>query len=248
MNYKKIEQQIIENRKRNPLPADHYSEKHHIIPRSMGGTDDLDNLVDLTAREHFLVHYCLWKACPEGPEKSKLAHAFRMMGVISGDQQRYMNSKLYAAARESMSKRMSELQSGSKNSQYNTMWITNGPESKKIKVGEPIPEGWRKGRYSNGSTYDPEVPYKHERFNCIQCGTEFFRKKNKGINYRKKKCDSCISLNNLPFLRKNEKEFVELYKKTGSMNKACKALGISYGSRGNMSKIGTEILQEHGLV
>lgn len=37
-------------------------------------------------------------------------------------------------------------QSGCKNSQYGTMWITNGNTNKKIKKIENIPEGWYKGR------------------------------------------------------------------------------------------------------
>jgi hypothetical protein len=37
-------------------------------------------------------------------------------------------------------------QSGSKNSQFGTMWITNGTENKKIKKVDEIPEGWYKGR------------------------------------------------------------------------------------------------------
>lgn len=37
-------------------------------------------------------------------------------------------------------------QLGDKNSQFNTMWITNGVESKKIKKDSDIPEGWYKGR------------------------------------------------------------------------------------------------------
>ncbi len=36
--------------------------------------------------------------------------------------------------------------SGSNNSQYGTMWITNGSQSKKILKTDVIPEGWRKGR------------------------------------------------------------------------------------------------------
>lgn len=40
----------------------------------------------------------------------------------------------------------SALQKGEKNSQYGTMWITNGIENKKIKVNEPIPDNWFKGR------------------------------------------------------------------------------------------------------
>lgn len=38
-----------------------YSEKHHIIPKSFGGTDDSENLVDLTPREHFICHMLLTK-------------------------------------------------------------------------------------------------------------------------------------------------------------------------------------------
>jgi hypothetical protein len=35
---------------------------------------------------------------------------------------------------------------GNKNSQYGTMWITDGKENKKIKKESLIPEGWYKGR------------------------------------------------------------------------------------------------------
>jgi hypothetical protein len=51
---------------------------------------------------------------------------------------------------EKTKKRISEANSkmtGSKNSQYGTMWITNGTENKKIKKEvDIIPEGWCKGR------------------------------------------------------------------------------------------------------
>ena len=35
---------------------------------------------------------------------------------------------------------------GKKNSQFGTMWITNGSENRKIKKTASIPEGWRRGR------------------------------------------------------------------------------------------------------
>lgn len=35
---------------------------------------------------------------------------------------------------------------GSKNSQFGTMWITNGTDNQKIKKDEHIPDGWYKGR------------------------------------------------------------------------------------------------------
>lgn len=42
-----------------------YKESHHIIPRCMGGSDDKDNLVDLTPEEHFVAHQLLAKIYPK---------------------------------------------------------------------------------------------------------------------------------------------------------------------------------------
>jgi hypothetical protein len=51
-----------------------YFEKHHILPRSLGGTNNQDNIVKLTAREHFVCHRLLVK-CTSGKNKSKMARA-----------------------------------------------------------------------------------------------------------------------------------------------------------------------------
>jgi len=71
---------IIENRKNNELPKDTYSENHHIIPKSFGGDNSKLNLVRLSAREHFLVHWILTKVCKEKEHGIKMKHALlRMM-------------------------------------------------------------------------------------------------------------------------------------------------------------------------
>ena len=44
-------------------------ERHHILPRSLGGLDNKENLIKLTPREHFIAHLILWKAY--GREMSK---------------------------------------------------------------------------------------------------------------------------------------------------------------------------------
>lgn len=51
-------------------------------------------------------------------------------------------------AREKRNKTRQErqFQVGKRNSQYGTMWITDGVSNRKIKKDEVIPEGWRKGR------------------------------------------------------------------------------------------------------
>jgi hypothetical protein len=58
VDYQKIYDQLI-GRAIHRLSISGYKETHHIVPKSMGGTDDQHNLVDLTAREHFIAHNCL---------------------------------------------------------------------------------------------------------------------------------------------------------------------------------------------
>jgi len=53
-----------------------YTEKHHIIPRSFGGTNNKNNIAILTAREHYIAHALLWKMKFEGVYGSKMAFAF----------------------------------------------------------------------------------------------------------------------------------------------------------------------------
>ena len=52
-----------------------YSEKHHIIPKSMGGSNDKTNLVKLTAREHYIAHLLLTKFT-QGDCRKKMIRAF----------------------------------------------------------------------------------------------------------------------------------------------------------------------------
>ena len=61
MNHQYHYNTLIQTRKERSLSKDVYYEKHHIVMRSMGGTDDEHNLVMLTAREHYLAHWLLWK-------------------------------------------------------------------------------------------------------------------------------------------------------------------------------------------
>ena len=55
-----------------------YKEKHHILPKCMGGKDTKENLAILTAREHFMVHMLLCKFTT-GQAKMKMSYAFHAM-------------------------------------------------------------------------------------------------------------------------------------------------------------------------
>jgi hypothetical protein len=63
---------IVERSKNRNISG--YTEKHHIIPKSLGGTNDKSNLVVLTAREHYLCHILLVKMT-NGVNKIKMIHA-----------------------------------------------------------------------------------------------------------------------------------------------------------------------------
>lgn len=74
-----------------------YVELHHILPKSFkcSDIDNTDNLVFLTAREHFLVHVCLTKMFT-GIYKNKMVHAlWRLKSKNQYQQHRYFNSKVY---------------------------------------------------------------------------------------------------------------------------------------------------------
>ena len=71
---------IIDNSKTRILPKETYIEKHHIVPRSMGGNNDISNLAILTAREHYLCHYLLTKMTT-GTDKVKMFCALRFLNA-----------------------------------------------------------------------------------------------------------------------------------------------------------------------
>jgi hypothetical protein len=76
--YTRIYYMIIEHAQSRNISG--YTEKHHIIPRSMGGTNKKDNLVALTGREHFICHLLLAKMT-QGLDRSKMVLAvFKLMG------------------------------------------------------------------------------------------------------------------------------------------------------------------------
>ena len=60
------------------------SHVHHILPKSLGGTDDPKNLVRLSYRQHFVAHRLLMKIT-SGSNRSKMAFALMRFGKSSRD-------------------------------------------------------------------------------------------------------------------------------------------------------------------
>jgi hypothetical protein len=113
----------------NNAKLQHYSgyvEKHHVIPKSMGG-NNIDNIVKLTAREHFICHWLLTK-CVKKTHLYKMTAAFHRMQHA---QSKYQNSRAYESNKRLFSKCMSEFQKGRIKSPEHLKKIANAKRGQK---------------------------------------------------------------------------------------------------------------------
>lgn len=129
-----ISQAIIENRIKNTKI---YYEKHHIIPKHMGGDNSKNNLVLLTFREHVLAHYLLWRIYKKAGDK--------LMWLIRSKQTEEAQRLRSKLATESLRK----------SGMNKTRWIGNkNPMKNPEKVQQAI--NTKKEKY-NGHIISPEA-------------------------------------------------------------------------------------------
>ncbi|UGO53297.1 putative homing nuclease [Klebsiella phage vB_KaeM_Nispero] len=76
--------------------------------------------------------------------RSRIADAVKANIAKNGNP--FLGKTHSSETKRKISDKLKLAQSGSKNSQFGTMWINNGIEAKKISKDSPIPEGWYKGR------------------------------------------------------------------------------------------------------
>lgn len=106
-------------------------EIHHILPRCMNGSDDPENLVDLTPREHFMCHLMLTKMVCDDGVRSKLAYA-----AWQQSRGKTINSKTYSYLRENLSKTYT----GRKRPAFSEEWKANMSKAKIGKKTRPHTE------------------------------------------------------------------------------------------------------------
>lgn len=82
-----------------------YFEKHHILPKSLGGNNEEENLVLLTAKEHYLVHMLLVEMYPRGSyEWQKMVYAASMFLAKSKYHGREnISARFYSRIRKTLS-------------------------------------------------------------------------------------------------------------------------------------------------
>ena len=134
MNYNKHYITLVERARLRVL--DIPTERHHIIPKCMGGSDAITNLVELTPEEHYVAHQLLVKIY-NGNEK--LVYAANMMCVKR-------NNKLYGWLRRRLVA-VAKQRTKEKNGSFGKPWYHNpitGESGKFIPGTEPV--NWIKGR------------------------------------------------------------------------------------------------------
>jgi hypothetical protein len=144
MNYKKIYNQLIdraqsENRQKG---SGVYFERHHIIPKCLGGTNDKSNLILLTAREHYIAHKLL---CEIYPIEIKLHYAlWRMMNPQNLKHKRnyIVSSKEYSRCKHLQQSIVQQLGKQNKGKSVNHSIETREKISNAIKGRVP----WNKGK------------------------------------------------------------------------------------------------------
>lgn len=108
-NFQNDYTKLIEHAKCRKLESGIYVEKHHIIPVSMNGSNLPENIVELTASEHFHAHYLLWKI----HNNREMTHAFMLMCHIKRNGIKYkIDAEEYQLLKETNKKFRSEFMTG----------------------------------------------------------------------------------------------------------------------------------------
>lgn len=130
-------QSICQQAKTRKLPKSVYIETHHILPKSIFPEFDKDpiNLVQLTAREHFICHWLLTKLIDD----HRIVYAFQMMiPNRTGSRYRPKSSIVYQNLKKKFS--LNNVGTAGKS------WYTNGTSNIMVSVGDDPPFGYIKGR------------------------------------------------------------------------------------------------------
>lgn len=171
-----------------------YTECHHIIPKSMGGSNDKENLVRLTAREHFVCHRLLTKMT-EGKDRYRMINAVWRMCT---SKVHLISSHTYEYARKQNAERVSKTSTGAKRAPFSDQArknISEGHKGLKLVISEKGLEGKRRGseKRKGRPTWNKgkKEPYSPETLAKM---SENFSKRMKGVPKIKKPCKHCGKL------------------------------------------------------
>lgn len=170
MDYIKIYNDLILRGKNRIIDKNTYVENHHIIPKSLGGSNCKDNIVSLTAREHFIAHKILCEIYPNSFEMYN-AYKFMMNGKSKNQMRQYKySSKEYERVKIRLSELQSQKYMGENNHRYgkdswnkgkkgsHSSWVnkTNHSEETILKMSENS-KGEKNGFYGKKHSMELKI-------------------------------------------------------------------------------------------
>lgn len=106
MNYQRIYTEFIATRRARGHVLGSYVEKHHVLPVSLGGSNRAENLIVLTAREHYFAHCCLAKI--HGGKMWSALHVMAAMTKTDGAARYFLRGRMVAVAKREAALRRRE--------------------------------------------------------------------------------------------------------------------------------------------
>lgn len=211
MDYQKHYDRLTQRARNRILEG--YKESHHVIPKCLGGSDDPENLVDLTPEEHYVAHQLLVKI---HPGNGKLVHAAVMMSATGHT---HRSNKCYGWLKRKTST-IAKQRVGDKNGSFGTMWVNDGNKSFKIRKDQPVPTGCSIGRLGKQRV-------------CLICSVNLLGK-------RSKYCHLCRSHLRLEAGKKIQKvtdeQLIEMFKTGMNGNQIFKHFNM-YPSKNNYVRL-----------
>jgi hypothetical protein len=224
MNYSKHYKLLCERGKTRNIVE--YTEKHHIIPRCMGGTNKSENITHLTPEEHYIAHQLLIKMYPD---HGGLIWAAIQMTRHSTNKR--SNNKLYGWLKRRYHQETKK-RTGNKNGSYGKHWFYHPETLENIKcLPEEVPNGYRKGR-----RFKPNSK-------CVVCGVDTGTRRNKfclkhrklnSISVAKKNAEKMKTSPNCGNRRHSDTTIADvILENKGDIKKSMKSLRYVIGGKGN---------------
>ena len=204
MDYKKHYDLLIERAKTRQLLG--YTEKHHVVPKCIGGSNKKSNIVKLTPEEHYVAHQLLVKM---NPQNELLIYAAHKMTINSSNTNR--TNKEYGWLKRYHQK-ICKTRIGKNNPSYGRYWYHNPITLEKGKfLPSNVPANWVKGSVK-----------KEKRITCACCKQDF------NPIYKEKYCSvACKECSKPPSkTRGRESELRDLLNNGYNLDSALKFMGI----------------------
>lgn len=214
---------LIDSRKNIIRDINIFTEKHHIIPKSLGGSNIKDNIISLTPREHYICHLLLMKMPVDSKHRIKMAFAFFRMSQLNNKNNNRISSVLFERFRLLALKNVSNDNNYAKTDKFRK-WLSENnpmhdPEVRKRHLDSVRSESYRKRQSENargeknpfyGKTHSAETKNKLSEYASKRTGKNA---PNYGNKHKIVSCEFCKKQITFPMYRRWHGENCKINKK-----------------------------------